>query len=111
MFVATREGDNPMLVDDAQRIATAIEESLNASACQGVKVTVKSDQMSPKTVPSGAGRPTFISYYIQIGDDTRIATLTLGQADELLDDIEPDWDPDRLFESICAMNVPVEETN
>ncbi len=100
-----------MLVDDARKIATAIEERLNASACQGVKATVKSDQMSPKTVPTGAGRPTFINYYIQIGDDTRMATLTLGQADGLLDDVEPDWGPDRLFEAIRAMNVPVEKTS
>ncbi|MFY9806859.1 MAG: hypothetical protein WCC65_11845 [Pseudonocardiaceae bacterium] len=97
-----------MLVDDAQKIATAIEERLNASDCQGVKATVKSDQTSPKTVPTGAGRPTFISYYIEIADDTRTATLTMGQADELLDDVESDWDPDRLFDAIRAMDVPVD---
>ncbi len=97
-----------MLVDDAQRIAAAIEERLNASRCQGVKTTVKSDQVSPKSVPSGAGRPTFISYYIAIEDDTRMATLTLGQADELLDDVESDWNADRLFDAIRAMDVPVD---
>jgi hypothetical protein len=100
-----------MLVDDARRIAAAIEERLNASACQGVKATVKTDQMSPRTIPAGAGRPTFISYYIQINDGTRMATLTLGQAAGLLDDVEPNWDPDRLFEAIRALNVPVEDTN
>ncbi len=100
-----------MLVDDARRIAAAIEERLNASACQGVKTTVKSEQMSPKTVPAGAGRPTFTDYYIQIDDGTRMATLNLGQAAGLLDDVEPDWDPDRLFEAISALNVPVEDTN
>jgi hypothetical protein len=100
-----------MLVDDARKIATAIEERLNAGACQGAKATVKSDQMSPKTVPAGAGRPTFTSYYIQIDDGTRMATLTLGQAAGLVDDVEPDWDPDRLFEAIRALNVPVEDTN
>jgi hypothetical protein len=100
-----------MLVDDARKIAATIEERLNASACQGVKATVKSEQMSPKTVPAGAGRPTFTSYYIQIDDGTRMATLTLGQAAGLLNDIEPDWDPDRLFEAICALNVVVEDTN
>jgi hypothetical protein len=96
-----------MLVDDARKIATAIEERLNASDCQGVKATVKSDEMRPKTVPAGAGRPTFISYYVQIEDDTRMATLTLGQAAELLDDVEPDWNPDRLFDAIRAMDVPI----
>jgi hypothetical protein len=96
-----------MLVDDARKIATAIEERLNASDCQGVKTTVKSDEVKPKTVPAGAGRPTFISYYVQIEDDTRMATLTLGQAAELLDDVEPDWNPDRLFDAIRAMDVPI----
>jgi hypothetical protein len=100
-----------MLVDDARRLAAAIEERLNASACQGAKATVKSDQISPKTVPAGAGRPTFTNYYIQIDDGTRMATLTLGQAAKLVDDVESDWDPDRLFESIRALNVPVEDTN
>ncbi|MGH3811388.1 MAG: hypothetical protein ACRDUV_02885 [Pseudonocardiaceae bacterium] len=99
-----------MLADDARKIATATEERLNASACQGVKATVKAEQMSPKTVPAGAGRPTFTNYYIQIDDGTRMAALTLGQAAGLLDDIEPDWDPDRLFEAIHALNVPVEDT-
>ncbi|MGH3883517.1 MAG: hypothetical protein ACRDRY_02700 [Pseudonocardiaceae bacterium] len=100
-----------MLADDARKIATSINERLNASACQGAKATVKAEQMSPKTVPAGAGRPTFTNYYIQIDDGTRIATLTLGQAAGLRDDVEPDWDPDRLFEAIRALNVPVEDTN
>lgn len=98
-----------MLADDAREIATAIEERLNASACQGSKATVKSDQMSPKAVPAGAGRPTFVQYFIQINDGTRMATLNLGQAAGLRDDIRPDWDPDRLFEAIRALDVPVED--
>jgi hypothetical protein len=98
-----------VLVDDARRIAAAIEERFNAGACQGVKAEVKSEQMSPKTVPAGAGRPTFAQYFIQIDDDARIATLTLGQAAGLLDVIEPDWGPDQLFDAIRAVNVPVEE--
>ncbi|HEY3690878.1 MAG TPA: hypothetical protein VGL46_11320 [Pseudonocardiaceae bacterium] len=98
-----------MLVDDARRLATEIEERLNASACQGVKATVKAEQMTPKTVPSGAGRPTFTNYYIQIDDHTRMATLTLPEAAVLLDDVEPGWDPDRLFDAIRAMDVSVEK--
>ncbi|MGH4011157.1 MAG: hypothetical protein ACRDTH_23855 [Pseudonocardiaceae bacterium] len=100
-----------MLRDDAHKIATSIGERLDASACQGAKATVKADQVSPKTIPAGAGRPTFTNYYIQIDDGTRTATLTLGQAAALLDDVDPDWDPDRLFEAIGALNVPVEDTN
>jgi ABC-type ATPase involved in cell division len=100
-----------MLGDDARRIAAGIEEYLNASACQGVKVTVKSEEMSPETIPAGAGRPTFISYFIQIDDVTRRATLTLGQAATLLNEIEPDWAPDRLFEAIRDLDAPIEDTN
>lgn len=100
-----------MLVDDARRIAATIGERLNAGACQGVEATVKTDQMTPKTIPAGAGRPTFTSYYIQIKDGTRIATLTLGQAAALVEDVEPTWDPDQLFDAIRALNVPVEDTN
>jgi hypothetical protein len=97
-----------MLVDDAREIATAIGERLNSSACQGVKATVKSEQMSPKTVPAGAGRPVLTNYYIQIDDGTRLAILTLGQAAGLLDDVELDWDSDQLFDAIRALEVPVE---
>ncbi|MDQ4010505.1 MAG: hypothetical protein M3228_07360 [Actinomycetota bacterium] len=100
-----------MLADDAREIAAAIEERLNAGGCQGVKATVKPDEMKPKSVPAGAGRPTFVRYFIQIDDGTRMATLSLGQAAELLDDIKPDWDPDGLFEVIRVMNAPVEDTN
>jgi hypothetical protein len=96
-----------MLVDDARRIAAAIEERLNAGASQGVRA----DEMSPKSVPAGAGRPTFISYFIEIADGTRMASLTLGQAAGLLEDVEPDWDPDRLFDAIRARDVSVEETH
>ena len=100
-----------MLVDDARRIAASIEERLNASACQGVKASVKADEMSPKSAPAGAGRPTFISYFVRIDDGTRVAFLTLGQAAGLCEDIEPDWDPDRLFDAIRALDVPIEDLN
>ncbi len=98
-----------MLVDDARRIAAAIEERLNAGTCQEVKASVRSDEVRPKSVPAGAGRPTFISYFIEIADGTRMASLTLGQAAALLDDIESDWNPNRLFDAIRALDVPVED--
>lgn len=100
-----------MLVDEARKIAGTIEERLNASACQGVTASVKADELTPKSVPAGAGRPTFISYFIQIGDGSRLASLTLGQAAGLVEDIEPDWDSERLFDAIRAMDVPIEEVN
>jgi hypothetical protein len=98
-----------MLVDEARRIAAAIGERLNASGCQGTEATVKADEVSPQSVPAGAGRPTFVSYFIRISDATRTADLTLGQAAGLIDDIEPGWNSDQLFEAIRAMDVPIEE--
>lgn len=100
-----------MLEDDAREIAAAIEERLNAGGCQGIKATVKPDEMKPKSVPAGAGRPTFVRYFIHIDDGTRMATLSLSQAAELHDDIEPDWGADRLFEAIRALNASVEDTS
>lgn len=100
-----------MLADDARSIAAAIGERLTVGACRGVTATVKAEQMSPKTIPAGAGRPTFTNYYIKIEDGTRMAVLTLGQAAALLDEVEPEWDPDRLFEAIRALSVLVEDTN
>jgi hypothetical protein len=98
-----------MLADDAREIAAAIEERLATSSCQGVKAAVKTEELSPKSVPAGAGRPTFINYYIQIDDGTRMATLTLGEAAGLLDDIKPEWDPEQLFDAIRTLDVPVED--
>jgi len=40
-----------------------------------------------------------------------MATLTLGQAAGLLEDVEPDWNADRIYEAIRALNVPVRDTN
>jgi hypothetical protein len=71
---------------------------------------VKTQQMQPKSIPAGAGRPTFIRYYIHIDDGARMATLDLGQAGGLLDEVEPDWDSDRLFAAIRARGVPVEDS-
>ncbi|MGH3672673.1 MAG: hypothetical protein ACRDSH_18910 [Pseudonocardiaceae bacterium] len=97
-----------MLADDAREIASAIEERLKTSACQGVTATVKANRMSPKSIPAGAGRPTFIEYFIRIDDDARSATLTLGQAAELRDEVEAGWSSDRLFEAIHALDAPIE---
>lgn len=98
-----------MLADDAREIAAALEERLEASACQGVKAAVKVEELRPKSVPAGAGRPTFVNYYIRIDDSTRTVTLTLGEAAGLVDAIQPDWDADQLFSAIRAMDVPVED--
>lgn len=97
-----------MLADDARRVADMIEERFNTDAGHGVKAEVKAETTSPKTIPAGAGRPTFTRYHIRIDDGTRWATVPLNQATGLLDDIEPDWDPDRLFEAIRALDVPIE---
>ncbi|MGH3913392.1 MAG: hypothetical protein ACRDTC_08280 [Pseudonocardiaceae bacterium] len=100
-----------MLADDARRIAEAIEERVNTESGQGIKATVKAEQNSPKTIPAGAGRPVFTRYYIRIEDGARTATVPLNQAGGLLDEVEPGWDPDRLFAAIRALDVPVEDVN
>ncbi|MFN2496130.1 MAG: hypothetical protein ABR608_09535 [Pseudonocardiaceae bacterium] len=102
-----------MLGTDAERIAAEIEERVNARAGAGpqIKATVRKEASSPQSVPAGAGRPTFIRYFIHLDDGTRRATLGLGQAAALLDDVEPDWGPDRLFDAIRGLDVPVEDVN
>ncbi|HSV67524.1 MAG TPA: hypothetical protein VLJ59_16665 [Mycobacteriales bacterium] len=100
-----------MLGDDAQRIAAAIEDLVNPSAGAGRKVnaTVVAHQSRPGTVAVGAGRPTFTTYQVRVNDGTQAATLDLGQAAELLEEMEPGWDPERLFAAIRAGGVQVEE--
>lgn len=100
-----------MLRDDAKKVAAEIGERINTgSSTPGVQVTVKSNQVSPDVTPAGAGRPIFINYYIHVDDGTRMATLPLGQATGLLDDIEPGWDADRLFAAIEAREVPIDDS-
>jgi hypothetical protein len=98
-----------MLGTDAQNIAAELEERVNAEAGQQIKATVQKEESSPQRVPAGAGRPTFIRYFIHIEDGTRMATLTLGQAATLLDDVEPGCGPDRLFDAVRGLDVPVEQ--
>ncbi len=92
-----------MLVDDANRIASAIAER----AGQDVGAKVHIEQKSPQSVPIGAGRPTFISYFVKIEDATRVAILGLDQAQVLLDQMQPGWDADQIFEAVRAQNVEV----
>jgi hypothetical protein len=96
-----------MLVDDARNIASALEQAVNAgTAGQVITATVISEEMQPQSIPAGAGRPTFRRYYIHIDDGSRRATLDLGQASGVLEEIEPDWDVDRLFDAIRAVTCP-----
>jgi hypothetical protein len=102
-----------VLEADARRIAAAMEERLSTGAAGGraVTATVHTQHSQPEVVPRGAGRPTFIRYHIQITDGTRVATLDMSQAAALLEDMEPGWDPDRLFDAIRSRDVPVDDTN
>ncbi len=105
-----------MLGTEAQKIAAELEERLNAGSSAGppttgtqITVTVRKEELSPKSVPAGAGRPTFARYFIHIEDPARMATLSLGQAAALLEDVEPGWDADRLFDAIRGLEVPVKQ--
>ena len=100
-----------MLGTEAQNIAAELEERVNAGTNAGpqIKAAVQKEELIPKSVPAGAVRTTFIRYFIHVEDGTRMATLTLGQAAALLDDVEPDWTTDQLFDAIRGLDVPVEE--
>lgn len=100
-----------MLENDARRIAAAIEDGVNTGTATGqeVKATVNIDRWQPSTSAPGAGRPFFTTYKIQINDGTRVAVLGLDQATTVLENMEPGWDPDRLFEAIRSHDVPVED--
>ncbi|MGH8888112.1 MAG: hypothetical protein ACRDYX_23780 [Egibacteraceae bacterium] len=102
-----------MLQADAQRIATAIEERMNKDRPTGQEITatVEAHSQRPSFAAPGGGRPTFFWYQIQIADSARVALLDLDQASTLLDDMEPDWDPDRLFDVIRSRGLPIEDAS
>lgn len=100
-----------MLRSDARKIATALQEKVGEGATtgQGVSVTVETDQTQPNYSPPGAGRPTFIRYYIRISDGARTALLDLDQAAAVHHGIEADSDPDSVFDAIRSQEVSIEE--
>ncbi|MDQ3152549.1 MAG: hypothetical protein M3R63_12770 [Actinomycetota bacterium] len=99
-----------MLRDDARKIAEAIDERVNADAAdKAVTTTVETSETRPEGVPRGAARPTFYHFRIQISDGKRFAYLELGQAEMLLDSLEPGCDADRVFEAIRGQDVPIED--
>lgn len=100
-----------MLESDARKIATALQEKVGEGVTpgQGVSVKVETDQTKPSYSPPGAGRPTFIRYYIRVSDSAHTALLDLDQAAALHDGIETDSAPDRVFDAIRSQEVSVEE--
>ncbi|MQA12728.1 MAG: hypothetical protein GEV09_00750 [Pseudonocardiaceae bacterium] len=101
-----------MLEKEAREIATAIEERFNTpGADPDVAATVETDRTQPDVTPAGAGRPTFIRYQVLITDSSRSATLGVQLAGTVLDELEADASPDRLFDVIRAHDVPVEQAN
>jgi hypothetical protein len=100
-----------MLQTDAQRIATAIEACMNKDrpTGEGITATVEAQSQRSGFAAPGGGRPTFTWYQVKIADRARVALLDLEQANTLLDDIQPDWDPDRLFDAIRSRGLPVED--
>ncbi len=101
-----------MLQGEALKIANAIEERINQGHSNGgITAKVESHSMRPGSTAPGAGPVAFAWYGIEITDGTRVAVLDLDDARSLLDEVEPDWDPDRLFEAIRARGLPVEDTS
>lgn len=97
-----------LMAKDAQRIATAIEEHF-AAGSENVRATVETDRNSPDSIPAGAGRPTFINYYIHVDDGKRKAVLNLGQAGGVLSELEPGCTADRLFDAVRERDVAIED--
>lgn len=102
-----------MLQTDAKRLATAIETQANADrpSSECITATVKADSQPARTLAPGAGRPIFTRYYIQITDGARVAMLDLDQASTLLEDLQPDWDPDQIFDALRSRGLPVEDAS
>jgi hypothetical protein len=102
-----------MLQTDAQKLATAIEERVNTSrpTGQGITATVEAHSQRSDFAAPGGGRPTFVWYRLKITDSARATMLDLDQASMLLDDIEPDWGPDQLFDAIRSRGLPVEDVS
>ena len=99
-----------MLQDEARQIAEAIYERVNAGASGNTfMATVVSDQTHPSGVPFGADRPAFVRYMIEISDGGRVASLELGQAELLLESIEPGRNADQVFDAIRSQDVSIED--
>lgn len=109
-LTARNERRPHMLVDDANKLASDLTERISsgAAASHGVTATVKVDKLRPESVPGGAGRPTFSRYFVIVEDPSRVATLILDDAGSLLDDFDPSWDADAIFDAIRARDVEVE---
>ncbi|MPZ67463.1 MAG: hypothetical protein GEU83_18865 [Pseudonocardiaceae bacterium] len=100
-----------MLESDARKIVTEIQQKIGQddTADQALSATVKTDRSQPSYSPPGAGRPTFIQYYIQISDGSRTALLDLDQAAALRDEIEPNADADSVFGAIRSQEVRIDD--
>lgn len=99
-----------MLESDAKKIVTAIQEKIGQddNPEQELSAEVKTDRSQPSYSPPGAGRPTFIQYYIQISDGSRTAVLDLDQAGAVCDQIEPNADADSVFDAIRSQDVGID---
>lgn len=102
-----------MLENDAQRAAAAIAERANGTGDgPPVTATVKRQNSQPAgEPPRGAARPTITRYFVAVSDGTRAATLSLVEAEALVEEITTDWDPDRLFDAIRDRGVSVEDAD
>lgn len=92
-----------MLRDEAGKLAQAIEERFNGaegrSEDQRVTATVTPHSNQPKVTAPGAGRAVFAWYTVDLSAGGRSASLELDQARGLLEDLDPAWNLDRLFEA------------
>jgi hypothetical protein len=98
-----------MIRDEAEKLSTRLQERLAEGACgAAVTAAVEADSKRIEFAAPGGGRPTVIRYHITLTGGDRVARLGLDQAEALLSDLDPRWDPDRLFEEVRSRGMPVE---
>jgi hypothetical protein len=96
-----------MIRDDAEKLSTLLTERL-AHQAPGVLAEVEALSNRIEFNAPGGGRPTLVRYKIRIRDEARVGHLGLDEAQALLDDLDPGWGPDRIFEEIAARGGAVE---
>lgn len=98
-----------MLQGEALKIANALEERMNKGRPTGeITAKVESHRTRPESTAPGAGPVAFSWYGIEITDGKRAAVLDLDGARSLLEDVDTDWDSDRLFDAIRTRGITIE---
>jgi hypothetical protein len=99
-----------MIRDEAEKLSARLQERLDqgTSGSSGVAAAVEVTSKRVEFAAPGGARPTVVRYKITLTGGGLVARLGLDEAEALLDEIDPDWTADRLFEEIRSRGLPVE---